>query len=143
MKKNYIFVGLLVLLGFSSCDPIEKDSFPYANYRIKVTVKNEEGQPIKGIEASSKLIPYFTLTKANVVKPITDENGVTTVAGQTPYFDLVEVRVYAYDRTAIVGGYLRDSASIILKKEDLKLGSGLNMGTADTVVTIIMKQGLQ
>lgn len=149
MKKSCIWVGLLSLLGFSGCHHVESEApmygVPYVNFRIKVTVKNEQGQPIKGVGVSSKFLSYYTLNKADIVMPITNENGETTVAGDTPEFvDMLKVWVYADDfRPMLTGRYLRDSTSVIIKKEDLKFGSRWNLGTASKEVTITMKQGPQ
>lgn len=86
MKNNKLsplmwFCSLvMVLLGFSGCskdDPgrtPDEYGTPHADYKYMGTIVDEEGNPIKGIEA--KLVGYNALTSSNeVAKFSTDENG--------------------------------------------------------------------
>ena len=56
--KNFIkalFGGLLTVLGFGSCDVVGGGMMcmygqPHADFTVKGTVTDEEGEPVKGIK---------------------------------------------------------------------------------------------
>lgn len=143
--SNKMLAGLLTLLGFSvvSCNTTEEYGCPYADYKIKGKVVDEEGSPIPGIQVITP-DPWNEYGYLQADTVISNNSGEFTTQPPTSSFgDDITFKVTAKDIDGEANGGLFEEkeTEVTFQKEDLKGASGnWFYGSAEKNVTIILKK---
>lgn len=124
---NCLLTGILMLLGFSSCDQVSTDMYgtPHANFTIKGKVVNEENMPIPDIEITC-LVGHQGDNKSefDTIPPVsTSPTG--TFSCQFEEFPTDKLRIIATDIDGTRNGsYEKDSTDLALSSDDYKGDKG-------------------
>lgn len=142
---NWAFVGLLTLLGFSSCDKQGELMYgsPHASFSIRGKIQTEAKTGIPDIEVRLALVtPDGNDIYEEVNSPLkTDEKGEFSTTFDAIYFD--RLRVYATDVDGKKNGsFAKDSIDILFESKDFKRKTKDNwdMGHAEKEITIELKE---
>lgn len=142
---NWVFAGLLALLGFPSCDKHGEEMYgsPHATFSIRGKIQTEAKTGIPDIEVRMALVTQEgNGIQEEVNSPLkTDENGEFSTTFDALY--LPKLRVYATDVDGVKNGsFAKDSIDILFESKDFK-GKGKdnwNMGHAEKEITIELKE---
>lgn len=123
---NAFFAGILTILGFNNCDKIfeggvDEYGTPHADYSIKGSVKDKDGNAIPGIKVSMS----FRHSELEDTAAVTtsDEKGKYSL-NQTE-FPSSEIKIIAEDVDGEKNGLFKNKTEkITIKSDDYKNSSG-------------------